>query len=226
MTHIVSLWLEMFKMKIIALLFLILLLNVTYADEVGFARIIDGDTISINEQTIRLTAIDAPETAQYCDKVKCGQLAINYLKTLIANNQVRCEGDQLDIYKRILAVCYVGKININQQMVASGHAVAYLKYSDLYEREQIKAKQQKLGIWATNFIAPSQFRASKWTKAVDEKMDAKCPIKGNINKKGQRIYHTPYSKSYSKTKISKNKGERWFCSEIEAVNAGWRAPYN
>jgi pSer/pThr/pTyr-binding forkhead associated (FHA) protein len=49
-------------------------------------------------------------------------------------------------------------------------------------------------------------------------------IKGNINSKGDKIYHVPGSAKYAATKIDETKGERWFTSEDEAVVAGWRAP--
>lgn len=50
-----------------------------------------------------------------------------------------------------------------------------------------------------------------------------CLIKGNISDNG-RIYHTPGSPSYDRTKIEESKGERWFCTEAEARAAGWRPP--
>ena len=53
-----------------------------------------------------------------------------------------------------------------------------------------------------------------------------CVIKGNINSKGDKIYHVPGMSSYGATKIDESKGERWFCSEEEAIQAGWRAPRN
>ncbi|HMM73900.1 MAG TPA: hypothetical protein PKC22_17035, partial [Rhodocyclaceae bacterium] len=49
-----------------------------------------------------------------------------------------------------------------------------------------------------------------------------CNIKGNISRKGERIYHVPGQKYYAQTQISAGKGERWFCSEREARAAGWR----
>jgi micrococcal nuclease len=49
-------------------------------------------------------------------------------------------------------------------------------------------------------------------------------IKGNITSKGDHIYHVPGSSSYNGTKISESKGERWFYTEEEARNAGWRPP--
>jgi len=53
-----------------------------------------------------------------------------------------------------------------------------------------------------------------------------CNIKGNINSKGDKIYHVPGMSSYDATKIDESKGARWFCSEEEARAAGWRAPRN
>lgn len=50
----------------------------------------------------------------------------------------------------------------------------------------------------------------------------KCDIKGNINAKGEKIYHVIGMASYEQTQIDKSKGERWFTSEEEAIAAGWR----
>jgi micrococcal nuclease len=50
-----------------------------------------------------------------------------------------------------------------------------------------------------------------------------CAIKGNISRNG-RVYHLPSSASYTRTTIDESKGERWFCSEQEALAAGWRPP--
>lgn len=52
----------------------------------------------------------------------------------------------------------------------------------------------------------------------------KCDIKGNIS--GDKIYHLPDCLSYAKTTIDESKGERWFCSEKEAIEAGWRKAKN
>ena len=47
-------------------------------------------------------------------------------------------------------------------------------------------------------------------------------IKGNISSSGERIYHVPGQRYYDKTLIHLSKGERWFCTEQEALAAGWR----
>jgi len=50
-----------------------------------------------------------------------------------------------------------------------------------------------------------------------------CRIKGNISSSG-KIYHVPGSNNYDRTVIDTGKGERWFCTEQQAIDAGWRAP--
>ena len=49
-----------------------------------------------------------------------------------------------------------------------------------------------------------------------------CVIKGNISSSGERIYHVPGQRYYDKTLINGLQGERWFCTEQEAIAAGWR----
>lgn len=50
-----------------------------------------------------------------------------------------------------------------------------------------------------------------------------CSIKGNISfNTGEKIYHMPYQKYYDSTIIDERYGEQWFCSEQDAINAGWR----
>jgi hypothetical protein len=53
-----------------------------------------------------------------------------------------------------------------------------------------------------------------------------CLVKGNVSvESGRRIYHVVGMEDYGITKISPEKGERWFCTEQEAISAGWvRAP--
>jgi hypothetical protein len=38
----------------------------------------------------------------------------------------------------------------------------------------------------------------------------------NVNSKGERIYHTPHQNAYTKIKMDKGGGRRWFCTPEEA----------
>ena len=127
------------------------------------ARVIDGDTIDISGQRIRLHGIDAPEMKQACRTKKgqeqlCGELAKQSLETMVRGQQVRCEGDESDRYGRLIAVCFVGPFNVNERMVADGWALAYRQYSKDYVRAEEFAKSQKEGMWRTDFVPPWEWR--------------------------------------------------------------------
>ena len=77
----------------------------------------------------------------------CGQLAKQALERLVRGQDVICKGDKRDRYKRLIAVCYVGPFNINEQMVTDGWALAYRKYSEDYVRAETFAKSRRESIW-------------------------------------------------------------------------------
>ena len=51
-----------------------------------------------------------------------------------------------------------------------------------------------------------------------------CAIKGNVNARGERIYHVPGSTYYDRTSVRPEEGDRWFCTPAEAEANGFRAP--
>ena len=151
-------------MKKIALILILLFINsYSYAKIIiGKVRIIDGDTIHIKKNKIRLHGIDAPETNQTCiiDKKVwfCGRQSTKELKKLIRDTIVKCEVNDIDIYNRFIAVCFVETININQWMVKNGWAIAYRYYSIDYVNDEDFARENKLGIWKSDFIEPYLYR--------------------------------------------------------------------
>ena len=128
----------------------------------GKPRIIDGDTIHIKSNKIRLHGIDAPETKQTCkidnEEWYCGKQSTKELKKLINKQNVECVINDVDVYNRYIAICYVDEININQWMVKNGWAIAYRYYSKDYINEEEYANNNKLGIWKSKFIEPYLFR--------------------------------------------------------------------
>ena len=140
----------------------------------GIPKIIDGDTVHINNKKIRLEGIDAPEIKQQCKKpflkisaiigfefnknYSCGVIAKKKLIDKIDNSKIKCISSSKDRYKRFLATCFKDKINLNKWMVRNGNAVAYKRYSKDYVRDEAYAKENKLGVWEGSFMMPEKWR--------------------------------------------------------------------
>ena len=129
---------------------------------IGKAKIIDGDTIHIERNKIRLHGIDAPENNQTCTKNKeiwnCGIESKKILENLIFANEVMCEIIDVDQYKRFVGICFVNKTNINKYMVRNGWAIAYRYYTSDFIKDEEIANKNKAGIWQGEFQEPYLFR--------------------------------------------------------------------
>ena len=122
--------------------------NILAQEIIGIPKIVDGDTVYINNYKIRLEGIDAPEIKQKCKKEKlkissiigytfykdydCGKYSKEKLAVKVNGSKIRCISSTKDRYKRYLAKCFKDGINLNQWMVRSGLAVAYRRYSKEY----------------------------------------------------------------------------------------------
>ncbi len=216
---------------LLLLTFSLALLSPALAETVaGQVSVVDGDTLELHGEHIRMVGIDAPESSQTCRNDKgiawrCGQKAAFALADAIARSTVTCTGDEHDRYGRLLALCRVGELDLSGWMVRHGWAMAFVRYSEAYVAEEAQARGDRVGIWSGTFVPPWDWRRgvtldAKTTKAAPT---GGCSIKGNIStKSGERIYHLPGGPWYDRTKVSESKGERWFCSEQEARAAGWR----
>jgi endonuclease YncB( thermonuclease family) len=191
----------------------------------GIAKVVDGDTLDISGERIRLEGIDAPERDQVCKMAdgrpwSCGEAATRMLRTLVGNRELVCERRGMDKYRRALAVCFVGGENINEAMVRAGYAWAFVRYSSEFVDAEAEARAAKSGVWQGAAQAPWEFRHNEW-QVAETAAPSGCAIKGNITSNGH-IYHMPWSAWYDRVKIDEKRGERWFCSEAEATAAGWR----
>ena len=135
---------------------------VALADITGQASVIDGDTIEVAGQRIRLHGIDAPESRQLCrrdgERWRCGKDATSALKAFLGSRPVSCEELGRDRYRRVVAKCTVDGVDLGEWMVSQGWAVAYYLYSYEYSRAEQRAKSAPRGIWAGEFDKPWEWR--------------------------------------------------------------------
>ncbi len=137
-------------------------------DIAGVASITDGDTLEIHGERIRLYGIDAPESRQLCTldgkPWMCGKDAANALADWIGRRPATCEELDRDRYDRIVARCTVAGEDLGEWLVSRGWAVAYYQYSYEYERAEHHAKTRRLGIWASEFELPWEWRRKEREK--------------------------------------------------------------
>ena len=135
----------------------------------GVARVIDGDTIDIQGQRIRLHGIDAPESSQECLSSRrvawrCGQHASQMLAEHIGTTPIGCRLLDRDRHGRFIAICRKGAEDLSRWMVANGWAVAFRRFSLDYAADEERARSTKKGLWEGSFEMPWDWRAQRRAK--------------------------------------------------------------
>jgi endonuclease YncB( thermonuclease family) len=125
----------------------------------GRARVIDGDTLDVAGVRVRLFGIDAPEHRQKCGAGEgawaCGDAAARRLGALTAPG-VRCTGHEHDRYRRLVATCEAGGVDIGERMVAEGFAWAFVRYSEAYVATEAAARDAVPGARRRHYQHPWQ----------------------------------------------------------------------
>lgn len=130
----------------------------------GPARVIDGDTIDVAGERVRLSGIDALERNQRCRdgagrSYRCGAEAAAALKRRIGGEAVRCEATIHDRYGRAIAICFAADdTDLNGWLVRQGHALAYRRYSRAYVGDEEVARRNRRGMWNSEFVPPWRWR--------------------------------------------------------------------
>lgn len=182
-------------------------------------QVIDGDTVeTVGGTRVRYIGVDTPEPGQCL-----GDQASQANTSLVENQKVRLEMDieKQDKYGRTLAYVWVGETLVNEELVKQGFATVTtyapnVKYVERFLSAQKEAREGGRGLWGKDTCSAQQ------TASSEQQDRAGCLIKGNISSSGEKIYHVPGQRYYERTKIEESKGERWFCSEEDAVSASWR----
>ena len=208
-------------------------------------KVVDGDTIDVatasGTERIRIIGLDTPEIGE------CGfSEASAAMADLVAGRSVQLvrdpTQDNRDRYGRLVRHVHRGGTSAAVEMIRRGHSAEYL-YGAEYQnrsahlRAEREARAAKVGMWSARGCAtptPTPSPTPTPTEPVTvvappeptptaPAPTGSCRIKGNISSSGEKIFHSPGQAHYERTKISLDKGERWFCSAADAVKAGWRA---
>lgn len=143
--------------------------SVVHAETIkGKAKVIDGDTIEIQGEKIRLQCIDTPESSyrgkiQYCldNETDCGFYAKKVLLEAVRNKEIICEYTKRDVYGRILGMCqeyywniewdYTG--TLNYRMVTEGYAWWYNggKECKPFKEAMEEAQKYEKGLWWSGY---------------------------------------------------------------------------
>ncbi|MEL1251900.1 thermonuclease family protein [Aurantiacibacter gilvus] len=147
----------------------------------GSVSVIDGDTLVMGEERIRLHGIDAPEANQTCQRDSetwaCGQAAADLLRELVHGQRIECQQRDRDVYGRIVATCRMGRIDLAEMMTSAGLAVALPQFSQDYVLSAERAQASRVGMWAGEFMMPADFResdpeslqrAAEWNRQMTE----------------------------------------------------------
>lgn len=221
-------------MKPLVLMFIFAVLSVgSMADAAevvrGRALVVDGDTLEIDGRPYRLFGIDAPEAAQVV-AVKTGgrdflgRGAALMLRALVRGTQVRCVvSAQKDGRGVTLATCTSDDRDIGAEMVETGMALAVRSYPSPYGEAEARARAEKRGFWRDDVETPWAFRTRR-AKEASASAPGGCVVKAKVLKETGRTLFVPWSPWYARATIDPAKGDRWFCSEAEAVADGWKEP--
>ena len=127
----------------------------------GSAKVIEGDTIEINGQRIKLFGIDAPEAAQTCwyagEVYQCGRQSALSLERYIGDRAVTCNSHSWS-NERVAAICTVDGEDLGRLMVLDGQAFADRPRSSEYTTYEIEARATPRGIWRGDFVMPWAWR--------------------------------------------------------------------
>ena len=173
-------------------------------------RVIDGDTFETAEhQHIRVASTEAPEL-DFCG----GKEAKEALEKLVLDKPVYLKVVYRDPYQRLVSLVYTEDEFVNEAMLLGGFSY-YLRSSPGETGEELKkatgeARQEKAGIFS-----------EKCTQMTN-KEKPKCNIKGNTL--SDNIYYLPECGVYDNVEVQLYLGDRWFCTEKEAVATGFRKP--
>lgn len=192
--------------------------------------VIDGDTLQIAGRVVQLAGIDAPELGQICvhgdQNWPCGLRAAYALHKLIelAADPVTCTGLAELPDGVVRATCEAGTENLALTMLRSGYAAALPDAARFYQDAEKKAREADLGLWAGGFVPPWEWRAGKRLPEEGAGSGDSCTVYGKASADGKHVYYVPTDPEFHGMTLDPAAGDRAFCSDEAAREAGWRRP--
>lgn len=204
----------------------------------GTAKAIDGDTIDMTGQKVRLRGIDAPELRQTCQRDSviwpCGAQARDQLASMLTGRDVQCDGDGAAAGDILTARCRADGADLAEAMVASSFATVTVGGEADYGAMAARVQKRKSGIWAGPFDLPQAWRVAHPEAVAKGRPESRnatrvpsrkvyrdtlgCTVKGNYSRRlREYVYYLPGMKYYDGT-----RPEMVFCTEAEAQAAGFR----
>lgn len=195
-------------------------------------HVIDGDTIILADgRQVRYIGVDTPELG---DRRLAGaaDAAREANRRLVEGNDLRLERDvrELDRYGRLLAYVWVGETLVNEELLREGWARLLtippdVRYVGRFREAARVGAAKRLAIWSPPQRDPAGWRGTPSQSgrvAGSATADIDCPlekpVKGNISRRGEKIYHLPSGDFYERT-----RPEACFATARDAEAAGYRA---
>jgi endonuclease YncB( thermonuclease family) len=149
------------------LLGMLALAGPSFADNTSPVNVLDGDTLEMQGQVVRLYGIESLEQDQMClngnNPWPCGQEAANSLAAFIGGQPVRCQ-TMRNMSGYILGVCDLNGDDLAAWMVSNGWAFADRSITNDYVPAEDSAEVAGLGVWSSEFIKPWDWRDGKRLK--------------------------------------------------------------
>jgi endonuclease YncB( thermonuclease family) len=109
----------------------------------GKVFVLDGDTIVVRRQRVRLHGIDAPELTQ-----AGGFRARSHLIRMAGGREGEVLPVGVDRYGRVVAKVRLGTIDISDRMARDGYAIAMSDFDPDYAPAELYARRRRCGLWA------------------------------------------------------------------------------
>lgn len=191
----------------------------------GRATPLSGQLVRIDRRVIRLEGIEAPERGQTCTRNgrswPCGESARTALSRLVRGKTVTCVVSARDAGADAASgSCTADGRDVADALVREGHVFSASTLFGGYASAEREARNASRGVWAGEALRPSEYRIKVWDEARKAAPEG-CPIKG-VGGGGSRTYLLPWSPGYSARNVRASRGDRWFCSEQDAIAAGYR----